>query len=168
MDVRTTDISHTFSTVKTFYITLLWTVTATVHDSMNIYPTFIPIHPGIHPPALAKHPVIVDCIWQMRSIKAWWSILQWLHWTDLPTPSKPWLGTGKGSSHSNLRLKPCNHVPIHQFMCQVCQFLCHVKINKTKNNTKILGHKKLTCRLDTMMKLISSHAAEEKNWWMFE
>lgn len=73
------------------------------------------IQPGT---ALAKHPVFVDCIWQMRFFKAWWSILQWLHWTDLPTPSKPWLGTGKGSSHSNPLLKPGNHVPIHQYLSQ--------------------------------------------------
>lgn len=103
------------------------------------------IHPGIHFPVLAKQPLIVHCIW---FIKAWWSILQQLPWTDLPTQSKSWLGADKGSSHSNLWLKPRNNEPIHQFLCQ-----SHVKMNKTWNK---------------MMKIISLHTAEEKNWWMFE
>lgn len=68
------------------------------------YPTYFfePKHPS--DPAWK---IFVDCIWRRRFFKAWWSILHWLHWTDLPTTSKPWLGTGKGSGHSDLLLNPC-------------------------------------------------------------
>lgn len=61
---------------------------------------------------------IVDSIWQNRFFWTRWSILQRLHWTDLTTPSKPWLGTGKDSRESNSLLKPRNHVPIHQCLSQ--------------------------------------------------
>lgn len=66
----------------------------------------------------SEHPAFVDCIWQIRFYQARRSASQWLDWTDLPTPSKPWLGTGRGKSESNPLLKSGNGVPIHQGLSQ--------------------------------------------------
>lgn len=99
---RTEMMSGRYDDWRSTYVFPLRPLLAVMHDSTNIQPSFS--SQNMSDPAWK---IYVDCIWRRRFFKAWRSILHGLHWTDLPTTSKPWLGTGKGSGHSDLLLNPC-------------------------------------------------------------